>query len=66
MQTQLTLNIDNQTVELANFYAKEKGISVNEMVENTEKLKDLEWFLTLNRFEVPVDYKFNRNELYDR
>jgi len=33
MQTQLLLNIDNQTVELANYYAKEKGLSINELFE---------------------------------
>lgn len=33
MQTQLLLNIDNQTVELANNYAKEKGLSISELFE---------------------------------
>jgi hypothetical protein len=96
MQTQLVLNIDNQTIELANFYAKEKGLSINEMIEfylkwivwnetfirtqniqnltiqseikenNSEKWKNLEFFLSKNRFKLPSDYKFNREELYDR
>ena len=38
MQTQLLLNIDNQTVELANYYAKEKGLSINELFENCIRL----------------------------
>jgi len=33
MQTQLLLNIDNQTVELAKNYAREKGLSINELFE---------------------------------
>jgi hypothetical protein len=96
MQTQLVLNIDNQTVELANYYAKEKGLSVNEMiefylkwivwnetlirtpniinkissfekpVEQNEKWNKLENFLSKNRFNLPQNYQFNREELYDR
>ncbi len=38
MQTQLTLNIDNQAAELANYYAKEKGVSINELFENYIRL----------------------------
>ncbi len=38
MQTQLVLNIDNQTAEFANFYAKEKGQSINELFENYIRL----------------------------
>ncbi len=96
MQTQLVLNIDNQTIELANLYAKEKGLSVNEMiefylkwivwnetlirtpnvidkissfekpVEQNEKWNKLENFLSKNRFNLPQNYQFNREELYDR
>lgn len=33
MQIQFTLNVDNQTIELANTYAKEKGLSINELFE---------------------------------
>lgn len=33
MQTQLLLSIDNQIVELASNYAKEKGLSLNELFE---------------------------------
>jgi len=96
MQTQLVLNIDNQTVELANLYAREKGLSVNEMiefylkwivwnetlirtpnivnkissfekpVEQNEKWNKLENFLSKNRFNLPQNYQFNREELYDR
>jgi len=38
MQTQLTLNIDNQIIDLANFYAKAKGLSINELFENYVRL----------------------------
>jgi len=38
MQTQLLLTIDNQTVELANYYAKVKGLSINELFENYIRL----------------------------
>jgi len=38
LQTQLLLNIDNRIVELANYYAKEKGLSVNELFENYIRL----------------------------
>ena len=35
--------------------------------ENTfEKWKNLEDFLSENRFDLPENYKFDRNELYDR
>lgn len=33
MQTQLTLNIDSQTVELAKLYANQKGLSIDELFE---------------------------------
>jgi len=38
MQRQLVLNIDNQTIELANYYAKEKGLSVSELFESYIRL----------------------------
>jgi hypothetical protein len=38
MQTQIILNIDTQTVEFANSYAKEKGQSINELFENYIRL----------------------------
>ena len=95
MQTKVTLDIDNQIIELANKYADEKGLSLNEMLgyylkwivwnetfvrtpdiiknisplkkeKNVEKWKNLEFFLSKNRFNLPEDYKFNRDELYDR
>ncbi len=48
---------------------------LNEIVENKFELKveqqkynwiELEQFLTNNRFKLPDNYSFNRNELYDR
>ncbi len=96
MQTELILNIDNQTIDLANYYAKEKGMSISEMIEfylkwmvwnetlirtpniintitnsektinQSEKWSKLENFLTQNRFELPQNYHFNREELYER
>ena len=44
MQTQLVLNIDNQTVDLVNLYAKEKGLSVSEMIEFCLKLRIFKYF----------------------
>ena len=32
MQTKVTLDIDKQTIELANLYAEEKGLSLNAIV----------------------------------
>ena len=96
MQTQVTLDIDKRTIELAKLYASEKGLSLNEMLEfylkwivwneafirtpnimndissfikkenAIEKWKNLEKFLSENRFDLPENYKFDRNELYDR
>ncbi len=95
MQTKITLDIDKQTIDLANLYAGEKGLSLNEMLEyylkwivwnetfmrtpdimknilpikkdkSNEKWKNLENFLSENRFDLPENYKFNRDELYDR
>lgn len=95
MQTKVILNIDKKTIELVELYAKEIGLSLNEMLEfylkwivwnetfirtpdiiknissikkeNTiEKWKDLENFLSKNRFNLPENYRFDRNELYDR
>ena len=96
MEMQLTLNVDKQTFELANSFAREKGLSMNEMVEfylkwivwnesfdktpsiineivgknveinQEDKWKKLENFLESNRFDLPKNYKFNREELYDR
>ncbi len=52
MQTQLTLNIDNQTIEMANFYAKENGLSVNELFEKYIRLLVLnEQFSKLQNLE---------------
>ncbi len=95
MQTKVTLDIDKQTIELANLYAGEKGLSLNEMLgyylkwivwneafmrtpniiknispikkeRTTDNWKNLENFLSENRFDLPENYKFNRDELYDR
>ena len=38
MQTQLTLNIDSQTIELAKLSATQKGVSINELFENYIRL----------------------------
>lgn len=43
MNTKLTLTIEKEVIEIAKEYAKEKGQSLSEMVENYFK------FLTMNR-----------------
>lgn len=50
MNTKLTLTIERQVIEIAKEYAKEKGQSLSELVENYFKL------ITVNRKELkPVD-----------
>lgn len=46
MNTKLTLTIEKEVIEVAKEYAKEKGQSLSEMVENYFKL------LTLNRRQI--------------
>ncbi len=46
MNTKLTLTIEKKVIEIAKEYAKEKGQSLSEMVENYFKL------LTVNRIEI--------------
>lgn len=43
MNTKLTLTIEKEVIEIAKKYAKEKGMSLSEMVENYFK------YLTVNR-----------------
>ena len=46
MNTKLTLTIEKEVIEVAKEYAKEKGQSLSEMVENYFKL------ITVNRRKV--------------
>jgi hypothetical protein len=46
MNTKLTLTIEKEVIEIAKVYAKEKGQSLSEMVENYFK------FVTVNREKV--------------
>ncbi|MFC6268814.1 DUF6364 family protein [Frigoriflavimonas asaccharolytica] len=46
MNTKLTLTIEKEVIEIAKEYAKEKGQSLSEMVENYFK------FVTVNRKKV--------------
>jgi hypothetical protein len=46
MNTKLTLTIDKKVIEIAKEYAKEKGQSLSEMVENYFK------FVTVNRAKI--------------
>lgn len=46
MNTKLTLTIEKEVIEIAKKYAKEKGHSLSEMVENYFK------FVTLDRIEI--------------
>lgn len=41
-------------------------ISINTRKKEENKWSELEDFLLKNRFDLPKDYSFNRNELYDR
>ncbi|MEA2041957.1 MAG: DUF6364 family protein [Bacteroidota bacterium] len=40
--------------------------SIFEIPSKQNKWDDLEFFLSENRFDLPDNYSFNRNELYDR
>jgi len=63
MQTQLVLNIDNQTVELANYYAKEKGLSINELFENYIRLIVLnEQLYKLKTIDISMLLPFDRTK----
>ena len=67
MTTQLLLNIDAQTIELANHYAKEKGLSVSELFEyyirlitlneQLYKLKNIDISSVLPNYEQISDLK---------
>jgi hypothetical protein len=46
MNTKLTLTIEKEVIEIAKEYAKEKGQSLSEMVENYFK------FVTVNRSKI--------------
>ena len=46
MNTKLTLTIEKEVIEIAKEYAKEKGQSLSEMVENYFK------FVTVNRRKI--------------
>jgi hypothetical protein len=46
MNTKLTLSLEKEVIEIAKKYAKEKGQSLSEMVENYFKL------ITVNRREI--------------
>lgn len=46
MNTKLTLTIEKEVIETAKEYAKEKGLSLSEMVENYFKL------ITVNRRKI--------------
>lgn len=46
MNTKLTLTIEKEVIEIAKQYAKEKGQSLSEMVENYFK------FVTVNRTKI--------------
>jgi replicative DNA helicase len=46
MNTKLTLTIEKEVIEIAKEYAKEKGLSLSEMVENYFKL------ITVNRRKI--------------
>lgn len=46
MNTKLTLTIEKETIEIAKEYAKEKGLSLSEIVENYFK------FVTVGRNKV--------------
>lgn len=46
MNTKLTLTIEKEVIEIAKEYAKEKGLSLSEMVENYFK------FVTVNRRKI--------------
>ena len=46
MNTKLTLTIEKEVIEIAKQYAKEKGQSLSEMVENYFK------FVTVNRAKI--------------
>jgi len=63
MQTQLLLNIDNQTIELANYYAKEKGLSINELFENYIRLIVLnEQLYKLRTIDISMLLPFDRTK----
>jgi len=63
MQTQLLLNIDNQTIELANYYAKEKGLSINELFENYIRLIVLnEQLYKLKTIDISMLLPFDRTK----
>lgn len=71
MSTKLTLTIDKEVIEIAKRYAKEKGQSVSELVENyfkliaidKRKIKKKELSPKVSRLrgiiktDEPVDYK---------
>ena len=46
MNTKLTLTLEKEVIEVAKKYAKEKGQSLSEMVENYFK------FVTVNRIQI--------------
>lgn len=46
MNTKLTLTLEKEVIEIAKIYAKEKGQSLSEMVENYFK------FVTVNQKEL--------------
>ena len=49
MNTKLTLTIEKEVIEIAKEYAKEKGQSLSDLVENYFKL------ITVDRREIKVD-----------
>jgi len=67
MQTQLTLNVDNQIIELANFYAKERGVSLNDFFEYSirliiineqlNKLKNIDFTNLFSKTEIKTETK---------
>lgn len=73
MNTKLTLTIDKEIIDIAKEYAKEKGVSLSEMVENyfkfvtgkrsTVKEKDLSPQLKKLRGIIKVDEEIDYKQL---
>ncbi len=67
----LSLLYDEDKKELLLFYEyllfkSEKKNKIKEVKKENAKWDNLEKFLSENRFDLPENYKFDRNEIYDR
>lgn len=47
-------------------FKSDKSKNIKKVKKKNEKWNNLEKFLSVNRFDLPENYKFNRDEIYDR